>query len=137
MEGVTVAWMDQIAVGKNEAFFVSDLGPEPVIFESWDLLQVIFFLLIVQFLRYFRYTKLMCLIIRKRNHIRYKLKLNLPTQFWIEISTFLALRNALRIVFESLQGSIAVRYQYFNKASISMNFYLQKSEAYSKPNQTP
>ena len=137
MECVTVAWMDQIAVGKNEAFFVSDLGPELVIFESWDLVQVIFFLLIVQFLRYFRYTKLMCLIIRKRNHIRYKLKLNLPTQFWIEISTFLALRNALRIVFESLQGSIAVRYQYFNKASISMNFYLQKSEAYSKPNQTP
>ena len=41
--------MDQIAVGKNEAFFVSDLGPEPVIFESWDLLQVIFFLLIVPY----------------------------------------------------------------------------------------
>ena len=116
--------MDQIAVGKNEAFFVSDLGPELVIFESWDLVQVIFFLLIVQFLRYFRYTKLMCLIIRKTNHIRYKLKLNLPTQFWIEISTFLALRKALRIVFESLQGSIAVRYQYFNKTPISMNFYI-------------
>lgn len=116
--------MDQIAVGKNKGFFVSDLGPELVIFESWDLLQVIFFLLIVQFLRYFRYTKLMCLIIRKRNHIRYKLKLNLPTQFWIEISTFLALRNALTIVFESLQVSIAVRYQYFNKTPISMNFYI-------------
>ena len=115
--------MDQIAVGKNKAFFVSDLGPELVIFESWDL-QVIFFLLIVQFLRYFRYTKLMCLIIRKTNHIRYKLKLNFPTQFWIEISTFLALRKALRIVFESLQGSIAVRYQYFNKTPISMNFYI-------------